>query len=291
MNKNKKIYITTPIYYINARPHIGHAYTTIASDILARFYRLFGKKVFFLTGTDEHGQKIEESAKKNNKSPKEFADEISNEYKNLWKKLNISNDDFIRTTDKNHNETVQKIVKKLKKKGDIYRGEYKGLYCMPCETYFLETDLEDKTKHICPDCHKELKIISEDSYFFKLSKYQEKLLNFFEKNPEFLSPKFRAKEMINIVKNGLKDLCITRKSVEWGIKNPLNPSQTIYVWFDALINYISSINFLDFYNNKDNDFNSFWPCDIHFVGKEIYKLDLEKDIINNIIKGEYDKKK
>jgi methionyl-tRNA synthetase len=272
MDSAKKFYITTPIYYINAQPHIGHAYTTIASDVLARYYRLSGKEVFFLTGTDEHGQKVEESAKKNGKNPKEFADEVVEKYKKLWKDLDITYDGFIRTTDKKHEDTVQKIVNILFEKGDIYKGQYEGLYCVPCESYFLETDLADKTKKICPDCGRELKIVKEDSYFFKLSKYQDDLLKYFSDNEYFLSPSFRAKEMINIIKSGLKDLCITRNSVEWGIKNPIDNTQTIYVWFDALINYISAINFLEFSEKKDNNFLEFWPADIHFVGKEIYKF-------------------
>lgn len=268
----KNFYITTPIYYINAKPHIGHAYTTIASDVLARYYRMMGKDVFFLTGTDEHGQKVEDSAKKNSMSPKNFADKIVKEYKELWEALDISYDCFIRTTDEVHEKTVKKIVEILYKKGDIYKGKYKGLYCISCESYVLETDLNNKEEKKCPDCHRELKEVEEDSYFFKLSKYQDRLLDFFEKNIDFLSPSFRAKEMINIIKEGLKDLCITRNTVEWGIENPIDKNQTIYVWFDALINYISAIGFLDFYENKNDKFFKFWPCDIHFVGKEIYKF-------------------
>ena len=197
---------------------------------------------------------------------------IVKEYKDLWKVLDISYDAFIRTTDEIHEKTVRKIVEILYEKGDIYKGKYKGLYCIACESYVLETDLEDKGKEICPDCHRELKAVEEDSYFFKLSKYQNRLLEFFERNKEFLSPSFRSKEMINIIKNGLIDLCITRNTVEWGIKNPIDEKQTIYVWFDALINYISAIGFLDFYEKKNDNFLKIWPADIHFVGKEIYKF-------------------
>jgi methionyl-tRNA synthetase len=271
-NLKNSFYITTPIYYINADPHIGHSYTTIAADVLARYHRLLGRKVFFLTGTDEHGQKIEEAAKANGKSPKDFADEIVEKYKKLWLELDISYDKFIRTTDEKHKKTVQKIIEILFEKGDIYKGKYEGLYCIPCETYFLETELLDRNQKICPDCGRELSIVSEDSYFFKLSKYQDVLLKYFDEHKDFLAPHFRAKEMINIIKSGLKDLSITRNSVSWGIKNPLDEKETIYVWFDALVNYISAIDFLDFVEDKKNIFIEIWPADIHLVGKEIYKF-------------------
>jgi len=272
MTGNKTIYITTPIYYINASPHIGHSYTTIAADVISRFYKLKKQNVFFLTGTDEHGQKIEEAAKESGKEPKEFADDIVNKYKNLWIDLGIDYDDFIRTTDEKHKKTVQKIFEIMHEKGDIYKGEYTGLYCVPCETYFLETELTDKNIKICPDCGRELKIVSEEAYFFRLSKYEKKLLEYYESNPEFLSPTFRSKEMINFIKTGLKDLCVTRTAVSWGIPVPMDPKHSVYVWFDALINYISAIGYLDFVEGKNNNFNEIWPADIHFVGKEIYKF-------------------
>jgi methionyl-tRNA synthetase len=272
MDNKKVFYITTPIYYINASPHIGHAYTTIASDVCSRYWKLRGKEVFFLTGTDEHGQKIEEAAKAVNKEPQEFADGIVDQYKKLWQSLNINYNKFIRTTDDIHKKTVQKIFDIMYQKGDIYKGEYKGLYCIPCETYILETELADKNKKICPECGRELKYVSEKSYFFKLSKYQDDLLNYFKENKSFLSPSFRSKEMINFIKTGLKDLCITRTAVSWGVTSPIDPDQCIYVWFDALINYISAIGYLDFIENKPSDFQKIWPADIHFVGKEIYKF-------------------
>jgi methionyl-tRNA synthetase len=269
---SKTIYITTPIYYINASPHIGHAYTTIASDVLARYYKLKNQNVFFLTGTDEHGQKIEEASKAKGKAPKQFADEIVAEYKYLWEKLDIKYDKFIRTTDDEHKKTVQKIFEIMYANGDIYKGEYTGLYCVPCETYFLETELADRDKKICPDCGRELKLVSEEAYFFKLSKYEDKLLKHFESNPDFLSPHFRSKEMLNFIKTGLRDLCVTRTAVSWGIPVPMDPKHSVYVWFDALINYISAIGYLDFIEGRTNNFNDIWPADIHFVGKEIYKF-------------------
>ena len=272
--KSKIIYITTPIYYINASPHIGHSYTTIAADVLARYYKLKNQQVFFLTGTDEHGQKIEEAAKASGKQPQQFADEIVEQYKDLWVKLGINYDKFIRTTDEQHKKTVQKIFEIMFANGDIYKGEYTGLYCVPCETYFLETELADRDNKICPDCGRPLKLVSEEAYFFRLSKYQDKLLKYFDENSEFMEPVFRAKEMINFIKTGLKDLCVTRTAVFWGISVPMDTKHSVYVWFDALINYISAIGYLDFIDgqNKNNNFNEIWPADIHFVGKEIYKF-------------------
>lgn len=269
---NKTIFITTPIYYINASPHIGHSYTTIAADVLVKYFKLKNKKVFFLTGTDEHGQKIEEAAKTAGKDIKQFADEVSSKYKHLWEKLGIHYDKFIRTTDEDHKKTVQKIFTILLEKGDIYKGEYSGLYCIPCETYFLETDLANREEKICPDCSRELKMISEESYFFRLSKYENMLLDYFESNQSFLSPDFRSKEMINFIKGGLKDLSITRKDLKWGVAVPFDSNHSIYVWFDALINYISAIGYADFLDSKSSDFSNIWPADIHFVGKEIYKF-------------------
>jgi methionyl-tRNA synthetase len=268
----KNIFITTPIYYVNSVPHIGHAYTTIASDVYARYFRNNKKNVFFLTGTDEHGQKIEEAAKKSGQNPKAFTDEITALYKNLWKSLNISYDGFIRTSDDIHKKTVQKIFSTMYEKGDIYKGKYEGLYCVTCENYCLETSLKDKNEKICPDCSKPLSIISEEVYFFKLSKYQNELLKYYEMHPQFLAPESRAKEMINFIKNGLNDLCVSRKNVDWGIKVPFDDTQCVYVWFDALINYISSIGYLDFIENKNQKFLENWPSDIHFVGKEIFKF-------------------
>jgi methionyl-tRNA synthetase len=258
--KFKKFYVTTPLYYVNDVPHIGHAYTTIVADILARWHRLKGEEVFFLTGTDEHGEKVEEAAKKVGKEPKEFVDEIAKVFAKTWKKLNISNDDFIRTTEKRHEEIVIGLIKKIHENGDIYKGEYEGWFCVPCETFWTDIQLKNGK---CPECGRDVQKIKEESYFFKLSKYQKKLLEFYEKNPDFLSPTTRANEIINRVKEGLKDLCITRTSLKWGISFPLDEKYVIYVWIDALINYISA---LDWSSKK---FEGFWPADVHLIGKEI----------------------
>ncbi|MFC1485022.1 methionine--tRNA ligase [bacterium] len=268
----KKIYITTPLYYINASPHVGHAYTTIVSDVYTRYYKLKNEDVFLLTGTDEHGQKIEHAAREAGKEPMEFANYVVEKYKELWKDLRISYDKFIRTTDLEHKETVKKVFEIMREKGDIYKGEYAGLYCIPCETYFSPTDLESSDQEICPDCGRPLKMVSEEAYFFKLSKYQNDLLKYYKENPHFLSPSFRAKEMINFIKGGLRDLCITRRAVKWGVPLPGDETHCIYVWFDALLNYISAIGFLDYVKGKDNSFLEKWPTDVHFVGKEIYKF-------------------
>lgn len=256
----KKFYITTPVYYVNDTPHIGHAYTTIAADIIARWHRLNGEKVFFLTGTDEHGEKVEEAAKKSGKEPKEFADEIVKVFIEACKKLNISNDDFIRTSEKRHEKVVAEFIKKLDENGDIYKGEYEGWFCVPCESFWTEIQLKDGK---CPECGREVKKVKEEGYFFRLSKYQKKLLKFYEDNPEFLSPAKRATEIINRVKEGLKDLCITRVSLKWGISFPLDKKLSIYVWVDALLNYISALGW------PGNKFDIFWPADVHLIGKEI----------------------
>lgn len=257
----KKFYITTPIYYVNDVPHIGHAYTTIIADILARWHRLRGEDVFFLTGTDEHGEKVENAARKAGKSPKEFVDEIVKKFLEVWKKLNISYDDFIRTSEKRHEKVVVELIKKIFANGDIYKGEYEGWYCTPCETFWTEIQLIDGK---CPECGREVKKVKEEAYFFRLSKYQKKLLEFYEKNPNFLSPKFRAKEILNRVKGGLKDLCITRTTVKWAIPFPLDKKHFLYVWIDALTNYISALGW-----PEGEKFKKFWPADVHLIGKEI----------------------
>ncbi|MDD5687795.1 MAG: methionine--tRNA ligase [Elusimicrobia bacterium] len=254
----KKFYITTPIYYINDSPHLGHSYTTIAADILSRYYRSKGIDVFFLTGTDEHGSKIEEAAAKKGFTPQAWADNIIKEFKALWERLNISYDDFIRTTEERHVKKVQDVFSKLLKDGDIYKGKYSGLYCVACESYYTDTQLVDNR---CPDCSKEVQRLEEESYFFKLSKYQEILLKYYEEHPEFIQPAWRSSEMINFVKSGLRDLSVSRTQVKWGVSVPGDSAHTIYVWFDALINYISAAE------GKD-----IWPCDVHFVGKEIFKF-------------------
>ncbi len=254
-----KFYITTPIYYVNDRPHIGHAYTTIIADIFARWHRLLGDKVFFLTGTDEHGGKIEKSAAEKGKSPKELVDENSNKYKILWEKLDISYDKFIRTTDEYHEKTVKEFITKVWDNGDIYKGNYEGFYCLPDERYITETELVDGK---CPDCGREVQRITEEAYFFKLSKYKKNIIDAISKGLIF--PDKNANEILSRLKGELKDLDITRKSVSWGIEFPFDRKHSVYVWFDALLNYISALNWPD-----SKDFKEFWPADIHLVGKEI----------------------
>lgn len=263
-----KTYITTPIYYVNDKAHIGHAYTTIIADTLARFARLKGDETFFLTGTDEHGQKIEESAIKNNESPKAYADKVSKSFKDLWAELEISNDYFIRTTDEKHKASVRKIFLKMYEKGDIYKDEYEGHYCVSCETFHTKTQLLDEDK--CPDCKKPTRILKEESYFFRLSKYQDRLLKWYEDNPTCIMPASKKNEVIAFVKQGLRDLSVTRTSFSWGIKIPdeLNDDKhIIYVWLDALSNYLSALGYLD-----DDAKMSFWPANVQLVGKDILKF-------------------
>jgi len=233
----EKFYITTPIYYPNDVPHIGHAYTTIAADVLARWNKLQGKDVFFLVGTDDHGKKILQTAEKAGKTPKQFTDDLVPEFKEAWKKLNIDYDRFIRTTDKDHKKIVQEVLQKCFDNGDIYKGEYEGLYCTGCESYYTEKDLEDGC---CPIHKKPIEKLKEETYFFKLSKYQNKLLKFYKENPKFISPKHRKQEIINRVKEGLRDLSVSRTSFDWGIPLPFDKKHIAYVWFDALFNYYSA---------------------------------------------------
>ena len=264
---NKKFYITTPIYYPSANFHIGHCYTTIAADAIARFKRLLGYDVFFQTGTDEHGAKIAQKAAETGVTPKEYVDKIIENAKDLWQSLDISYDYFIRTTDESHKKSVQAIFKQLYEQGDVYKGEYKGLYCVPCESFWTETQLIDGK---CPDCGREVKEVTEEAYFFKLSKYQDKLLDLYEKNPNFILPISRKNELVNnFIKPGLEDLCVSRTSVKWGIPVDFDPKHVIYVWIDALSNYITSLG----YPNKDSElFKKYWPADIHLVGKEITRF-------------------
>ncbi|OQY40235.1 methionine--tRNA ligase, partial [Candidatus Atribacteria bacterium 4572_76] len=267
-NQSKKtFYITTPIYYVNDVPHIGHAYTTIAADVMARYKKLSGYDVLFSTGTDEHGQKIASSAEKVNLTPLELADKVVLKFKNLWPLLNIEYDDFIRTTEPRHIKVVQEIFNKLYENGDIYKGEYEGWYCVPCETYWTETQLTDET---CPTCGKKIEKIKEESYFFKMSKYQERILSYFEKNPQCIQPKARRNEIISFVKGGLKDQSVTRtkKSLKWGIDVPFDDNHVIYVWYDALLNYITVAG----YNIDNKKFEKYWPADIHLVGKDILRF-------------------
>ncbi len=264
---NKKFYITTPIYYPSANFHIGHCYTTIAADAIARFKRLLGYDVFFQTGTDEHGAKIAQKAAETGVTPKEYVDKIIENAKDLWQSLDISYDYFIRTTDESHKKSVQAIFKQLYEQGDVYKGEYKGLYCVPCESFWTETQLIDGK---CPDCGREVKEVTEEAYFFKLSKYQDKLLDLYEKNSNFILPISRKNELVNnFIKPGLEDLCVSRTSVKWGIPVDFDPKHVIYVWIDALSNYITSLG----YPNKDSElFKKYWPADIHLVGKEITRF-------------------
>ncbi len=266
----RKFYITTPIYYVNAEPHIGSSYTTIMGDIIARYKRMMGYDVFYLTGTDEHGQKIEQAARQKGIEPKQLCDELAGKFKQLWKDLDITNDYFVRTTDESHVRTVQYFVSKMLENGDLYKGTYEGWYCVPCETYWNEDELEiDEHGHkICPSCKREVQLIKEENYFFKLSKYNESLLKLFTENPEFVEPDFRRNEMLKILESGLKDLSITRTTLKWGIPMPDDPQHVIYVWVDALINYVSAIGYPD---NLET-FEKWWPADLHLIGKEINRF-------------------
>ena len=261
-----KRYITTPIYYVNDVPHIGHAYTTIIADFLKRFYALRGDEVFFLTGTDEHGQKIEQSAQARGKTPMEYATEVSGKFRKLWDEFGIEYDYFIRTTDDDHIKAVQLAFKKMLEKGDIYKGEYEGQYCVSCESFFTSTQLKDG--QFCPDCGKTTTQVKEESYFFALSKYQEKLLKWYESNP--ILPSYRQNEVINFVKNGLNDLSITRTTFEWGIEIPKQDEgkkHIVYVWLDALMNYLSALG----YGGNEEKMH-FWEGAIHLVGKDILRF-------------------
>ncbi len=266
----KKFYLTTPIYYVNDIPHLGHAYTTIAADVLARFYRQRNYKTFFLTGTDEHGLKIQQTAEKKGITPKQLADETHIKFKELWKVLNISYDRFIRTTDEDHIKAVQYIFQKCYENGDIYLSEYESWYCVGCEEFKTETEIKDND-YKCPIHQKKCEKIKEESYFFRLSKYQDKLLELYEKNPEFIQPDYRRNEVIFFVKQGLKDLSVSRlrERVKWGIPVPFDDKHTIYVWFDALTNYLTGVG----YPNVESDkFKTFWPADLHIVGKDILRF-------------------
>lgn len=265
----KTFYITTPIYYVNDIPHIGHTYTTIIADVLNRFQKLLGNKVFFLTGTDEHGQKVEKAAKERGLKPIELADQVVGRYKDLWKDLNISYDFFIRTTEPFHEKGVQKIFRKLMEKGDIYKGIYKGWYCVSDENFLAEDVPLEKGGHkICPDCGKRSDVVSEECYFFKLSSYQKPLLDFYTKFPAFVRPPSRMNEVVSFVRQGLKDLSITRTTVKWGIPVPDDPDHTIYVWFDALHNYLTGIG----YDWNMELFEKFWPATVHLIGKDILRF-------------------
>lgn len=263
-----KYYISTAIAYTSGKPHIGNTYEIILADAIARFKRAQGYEVYFQTGTDEHGEKIELKAKDASITPKEFVDDVAGEIKRIWDLMNTSYDKFVRTTDPIHEKQVQKIFKKMYENGDIYKGEYKGLYCTPCESFWTETQLVDGK---CPDCGREVKEASEEAYFFKLSKYQDKLVDYINEHPEFIQPESRKNEMLNnFIKPGLQDLCVSRTSFTWGIPVDFDDKHVVYVWLDALTNYITNIGFdID---NPSEEFNKFWPADLHLIGKDIIRF-------------------
>jgi methionyl-tRNA synthetase len=267
MAEKKTYYITTPIYYPSDNLHIGHSYTTTACDSLARYKRLQGYDVMYLTGTDEHGQKIQDKAAAAGKTPKQYVDDIvNNNVKPLWKRLNIRYDRFIRTTDDYHVEAIQKIFKELYDKGDIYKGKYEGWYCKPCETFWTESQLVDGK---CPDCGRDVYKASEEAYFFRLSNYADKLLKYYEDHPDFIQPEARKNEMIAFINQGLQDLCVSRTTVKWGIPVDFDPDHTVYVWVDALFNYCTALGYK---NSEYNDYDRYWPRDLHMVGKEILRF-------------------
>ncbi|MBQ3848752.1 MAG: methionine--tRNA ligase [Clostridia bacterium] len=267
MGEKKTYYITTPIYYPSDNLHIGHAYTTVAADAEARYRRLKGYDVMFLTGTDEHGQKIQRKAEKKGVTPKQYVDGIVSNIKSLWKLFDISNDKFIRTTDDYHQKAVQKIFKKLYDNGDIYKSEYEGWYCTPCESFWTETQAKDG---VCPDCGRKVERMKEESYFFRLSKYQDRLIDYIESHPDFIQPVSRKNEMLNnFLRPGLEDLCVSRTTFNWGIPVTFDEKHVIYVWVDALSNYITA---LGYGSDDDSNFRKFWPADLHLVGKEIVRF-------------------
>lgn len=267
MEKAKTFYITTPIYYPSGNLHIGHAYTTVAGDAMARYKRLRGYDVMYLTGTDEHGQKIQRKAEEGGVTPQGYVDNIVAGIQELWKKLDVSYDDFIRTTEDRHKKIVEKIFHQLMEQGDIYLDQYEGLYCTPCESFFTERQLVNGN---CPDCGRPVEKVKEESYFFKMSKYVDRLLKYYEENPEFIQPESRKNEMINnFIKPGLEDLAVSRTTFDWGVKVPGNPKHVIYVWIDALSNYITA---LGYGSEDDSKFQKYWPADVHLVGKEIVRF-------------------
>ena len=264
-----KFYITTPIYYPSGKFHIGTAYTTVLSDSIKRYHKLKGEDAYLLTGTDEHGQKIQEKAESLGKTPKEYVDEMAKMAKELWAKMKIDYDDFIQTTESRHETTVQKIFDYFMEKGDIYKGEYEGLYCVPCETFFTKTQLVDGK---CPDCGREVRYEKEEAYFFNMQKYADRLLKYYEEHPDFIKPEYRKTEMINnFIKPGLEDLCVSRTTFDWGIKVLKDPKHVVYVWLDALTNYITALGYMQ---EDDSKFKKYWPADLHVVGKDIARFHL-----------------
>lgn len=265
--KDKTYYITTPIYYPSGNLHIGHSYTTVAADAMARYKRLKGYDVMFLTGTDEHGQKIQRKAEEAGVSPKQYVDGIVAGILKLWDTMQITNDLFIRTTDQLHKDVVQKIFKKLYDQGDIYKSQYEGMYCTPCESFWTKTQLKDGC---CPDCGRKVELTKEESYFFRLSDYADRLVKYYDENPEFIQPNSRQNEMINnFIKPGLEDLCVSRTTFNWGIPVSFDEGHVVYVWLDALSNYITA---LGFYSEDDTQYQKYWPADVHLVGKEIVRF-------------------
>ena len=269
-------YVTTPIYYVNDEPHLGHMYTTIAADVLARHHRLSGDDVFFLTGVDEHGQKVQQAAEKREITPIELADKVVQRYETLWPELSISNDDFIRTSSDRHKAGVHAMWKRLLDNGSIYKGFYEDWYCVPCETYWTETQLKDATHgedktcfeaEICPDCKRSVEKIQEESYFFKLSEYQDKIIAYIKKNPDFIAPASRKNEVLRFVEGGLRDLSISRTTFSWGVSVPDDEGHVIYVWIDALSNYLSALGF-----PEDTENMKYWPADVHLIGKDILRF-------------------
>ena len=265
MENRKSFYITTPIYYPSDNLHIGHAYTTVAADCMARFKRMQGYDVFYLTGTDEHGQKIERAAREKGMEPIDYIDGIVTNVKKLWQTLLISNTDFIRTTEQRQKEVVQKIFTRVYEQGDIFLSEYEGWYCSPCETFFTERQL---TEGKCPDCGRDVEMLKEASYFFNMSKYAPRLLEHIENNPDFIQPESRRNEVVNFIKSGLEDLCVSRTTFQWGIPVPFNQSHVVYVWFDALINYLTGVGYLQ----DDELFAKYWPADVHLMAKDIIRF-------------------
>ena len=266
--EKEKYYITTAIAYTSRKPHIGNTYEIVLTDAIARYQRLIGKDVFFLTGTDEHGQKIEEIAKECGISPQKYVDGVAGEIRNIWNLMNTSYDKFIRTTDDYHEKAVQNIFKKLYDQGDIYKGEYSGLYCVPCESFFTETQVTDG---LCPDCGRKVTVTNEEAYFFKMSKYQDRLMKHIEENPDFIQPESRRKEMVNnFLKPGLQDLCVSRTSFKWGVPVTFDDKHVIYVWIDALSNYITALGYDT--DKKGELYNKYWPADVHIIGKDILRF-------------------
>ena len=267
MSENKKFYVTTPIYYPSGRFHIGTAYTTVLANTIKKYRQMRGYDAYLLTGLDEHGQKIQEVAIGRGKTPQEHVDEMADVAKTLWSKMNIEYNDFIRTTQDRHEKIVEKIFTKFMENGDIYKGEYEGWYCTPCETYFTPTQLVDGK---CPDCGREVTTMKEEAYFFNMKKYQSRLEKFYEENPNFIDPEYRKNELFNnFIKPGLEDLCVTRTSFDWGIKVKGDEKHVIYVWLDALTNYITALGYM---SDDETKFNKYWPADVQIVGKDIIRF-------------------